>query len=271
MILQDGTVNSPGVLRDVFLSFRGKRGWERPMRLQLPSPCHPAAQGSEKSLGGDPAGSHQSTPSPATLQIQGIWFSGILAPRLILPRDHSELQRAWELCDIPKLASTRSTGSLTQSDDIVTFTQPHSSFCVVFVRPRCIQPFSTTAWRSCCPGRTTTAAHRSTMPADWASTTRWRTCWGSLGRTVWRASPRTRSRLCTLLLSESNRCSPNGKECICRLKENWSFFLQFLLVCLVGWFNSSKAKESLKSVLSALFFLSNVLKKDNPEQRFTHS
>lgn len=135
-----------------------------------------------------------------------LWCDDKPALRLILSRDHSKMWLAWELSTTHKLASTLLTAS--QSDNIVNFTQPHTSFCIVCVCPRCLQPFSTTAWRSCWPGRTMRAAPRSTTPADWASTTRWRTCWVSPGRTAWHASPRTRSQHCTLPLSKSSRWPP---------------------------------------------------------------
>lgn len=83
-----------------------------------------------------------------------------------------------------------------------------SSQCNVFVM---CPPFSTTAWRHCWAARTTTAAPRCTTLADWVSMTRWRTCWASRGRSASRASPRTRSPPCTLLLSEFN-WSPEGRE-----------------------------------------------------------
>lgn len=213
MILQEGTVNAAGVLRDRFLSFRGKRRRERPMRLQLPSPCHPAAQGSEKPLGGDPAGSHQSTLPP---QFKSKTFDLLT----FLPLD-SFYPEITERCGSPrncrpKLASTLLTASWAQSHNIVNFMQPHATFGIVCVCPWCIHSFSTTAWKSCWAGRTTRAAPPSTTPADWASTTRWRTCWVSPGRTACRASLRTRSQRCTLLLSESNRWPPNDNGDLCK-------------------------------------------------------
>lgn len=86
------------------------------------------------------------------------------------------------------------------------FNTPIAAYYKVWIH-QCVSNLShhsIAAWRNCLAARITRAAPRSTTLAGWVSMTQWRTCWASRGRSASRASPRTRSPPCTLLLSEFN-------------------------------------------------------------------
>lgn len=82
-----------------------------------------------------------------------------------------------------------------------------------------VSNFSITVWRHCWAARITRVAPHSTTLAGWVSMTPWGTCWASRGRSALHASQRTRSRRCTLPLSEFNS-PPRAWLTRYRTKEN---------------------------------------------------